>query len=297
MPFKMQGIIAAMVTPFTKNGEQVDYAKIGGVADALIKAGVSGLFPGGTTGEGSLQTIEEREGLLEETIDVVGKRADVIAHTGAPDYWTTLQLTEHAAESGAKAAAIITPGFYKYDDRGLVEYYATIAKAVAPFPIVLYNLPGFTGNNLSAEVIVRLAEAQDNIVGIKDSSGNMTDLSRILVSVPKKFQVCNGCDPFGYQALLAGADGAVSGTANVAAEIYVKVYKDVQAGKLKAAWKAQTQLIALCEVLQYGNHLGRFKEAMRLRGIDGGYVRPPQRELSAAEKKQLAKAMEAAGLI
>jgi 4-hydroxy-tetrahydrodipicolinate synthase len=297
MRFKLSGIIPAMVTPFTKDGEQVDYAKVAPIAEKLIQFGAKGIFVAGTTGEGFLLTPEEREGLLEEVIDTVGKRAMVIAQTGAAEYWTTLQLTEHAAKAGASAAGIIAPFFYRYDDEAIYAYYAKLAGAMKGYPIILYNLPGCAGNSISPDVTMRLADKFDNIVGIKDSSGDMSHLSLLLARAPKGFQVCNGCDPYGFQAYVAGASGAVSGTANVAGDLLVKVFDLVAAGKLTAAWKAQEKVIQLCEVLQYGRHLALFKEAMRLRGVDAGYVRSPQRELNAAEKKKLEAAMREAGLL
>jgi 4-hydroxy-tetrahydrodipicolinate synthase len=204
----------------------------------------------------------------------------VIAQTGAAEYWTTLQLTEHAAKAGASAAGIIAPFFYRYDDEAIYAYYAKLAGAMKGYPIILYNLPGCAGNSISPDVTMRLADKFDNIVGIKDSSGDMSHLSLLLARAPKGFQVCNGC-----------------GTANVAGDLLVKVFDLVAAGKLTAAWKAQEKVIQLCEVLQYGRHLALFKEAMRLRGVDAGYVRSPQRELNAAEKKKLEAAMREAGLL
>ncbi|MBI1320827.1 MAG: hypothetical protein GC168_18030 [Candidatus Hydrogenedens sp.] len=297
MRFKLNGIIPAMVTPFTKDGEQVDYAKVGPVVERLIGFGAKGLFVCGTTGEGFLLTPEEREGLLEEVIETAGKRVSIIAQTGAAEYWTTLQLTEHAAKAGASAAGIITPFFYRYDDEAIYNYYAKIATAMKGFPIVLYNLPGNAGNFLSPALTMRLANDFDNIVGVKDSSGDMSHLSMLLTRAPKGFQVCNGCDPFGFQSFVAGACGAVSGTANVCGDLYVKLFDLVQAGNLKAAWKAQMKLVELCDVLQYGRNLALFKEAMRLRGIDPGYVRPPMRELTKDEKKKLEAALRAANLL
>lgn len=296
MKFKVEGIISAMVTPFTKNGEFVDFDKVGPLADWLVKRGASGLFPCGTTGEGSLLSTEERMTIAEEVVQAVGKKATVIMHTGSIDTATTIELTKHAQACGAKGAAIVAPGFYGYDDLAIELYYKAIAKAVPGFPILLYNIPGCAKNYIKPEITMKLAEI-DNIVGIKDSTGDMQQLTRLLAHAPADFNVINGVDDYGYQAFLAGAKAAVSGTSNAVIDLYLGVYNNLKKGDLKKAWAWQIKQAEACRIFEYGRMSATMKEGMRLRGFDAGYCRPPQRELTAAEKKTLAKKMEAAGLI
>jgi len=294
--FKPKGIISAMVTPFTKGGAYVDLDKVAQVAERLVKEGAHGLFPCGTTGEGMLLGVEERKEVLNEVIATVGKKTDVIAHTGTFELASTIELTAHAAAQGARAAAIVTPGYYGYDDIALTLYFRSLAAAVAPFPIMLYNIPGCARNALTPELVLELAQVE-NIIGIKDSSGDMKYLTRLLAEAPKDFAVVNGADEFGFQAFVAGAAGAVSGTSNVVLDYYLGIYDNVKAGNLKKAWQYQVTLEKACRIFQYGRMSAIFKEGMRLRGLDAGAVRPPQRELTAAEKKSLAKAMIDAGII
>lgn len=297
MKFKADGIISAMVTPFTKGGEYVDYDKVGALAQFLVKAGVHGLFPCGTTGEGMLMSPVERMEVLEEVVTAVGGKTLIIAHTGAFDLGTTIDLTRHAQACGADAAGIVAPGFYGYDDMSLEAYYRSIAKAVKGFPVLLYNIPGCAKNVLSPDLVLRLAESVENIVGIKDSSGDMASLTRLLGGAPKGFHVINGADDYGYQAFLASAPAAVSGTSNVVWDVYLAVYNNLKKGDLKKAWKAQVVLEKMCRVLEYGKKTAIFKEGLRLRGFDAGYVRAPQRELTNAEKKRLAQDLATAGII
>jgi len=296
MSTKLHGIISAMVTPFTRGGEFVDFDKIGPIAAHLVKQGAGGLFVCGTTGEGMLLSSDERKEVLEEVIATVGKKTAVVAHTGALDTATSIELTLHAAEAGAQCAAVVAPGYYAYDDASLKTFYRDVAKAADGFPILLYNIPGCARNALSAELVLELAEI-DNIVGMKDSSGSMIYLTRIIGNAPRSFQVINGADEYGFQAFVSGTDAAVSGTSNVVVDIYNKVYQNVKKGNLKKAWAEQVKLEQACRIFEYGRMISIFKEGMRLKGVDAGFVRPPQRELSAAEKRNLAKAMESAGLL
>lgn len=297
MKFDVNGIISAVVTPFTKGGEFVDFDKVAPLAEHMVKKGAAGLFPCGTTGEGHLCSTDERKTILEETLQGAGKKAKVIAHTGAMDTATTIELTQHAQEAGAYAAAVVTPCFYGYDDAALEQFYKSIAKAVPDFRIVLYNIPSCAKNSLSAELIHKLATGHKNIVGIKDSSGSMPLLTRLFGQAENGFAVINGSDEQGFQALMAGGKAVVSGSSNAYIDLYVDVYKNVVKGNLKKAWQAQLRLEKATRLFTYGGGLAALKEIMRQRGFDPGYVRPPQRELNAAEKKRIAKGLAEQGLI
>lgn len=297
MKFRLEGVIPAMLTPFTKNGAMVDYDKACALAHHLADQGVQGVFPCGTTGEGMLMTLAERRKLIEEVVAAAGKRIKVIAHTGAFDTATTIELTRHAREAGAFAAGVVTPGFYTLDEPALYAHFKAVAKALTGFPILLYNIPGCVKNVLSPKLIIRLATEFENVVGLKDSSGDMCALSRTLVGAPQRFHVINGTDEYGFEALVAGAKGSVSSTANVVPELFLGVFDNVRKGDLKKAWQFQIRVSRACGMLQYGRMPAYYKEGLRLRGFDPGYVRPPLRELTASEKKALAKEFAAEGLI
>ena len=297
MKFSLQGVIPALLTPFTRNGKHVDYDKACALADRLAGQKAHGIFPCGTTGEGPLMTVEERKKLVEELVKAVAKQLKVIAHTGAFDTATTVELTRHARDVGACAAGVVAPGFYTHDDAALYAHYRAVAKAVPSFPILLYNIPGCVKNVLKSNLVLRLFEEFENIVGVKDSGGDITALNRILAGAPQHVSVINGVDEYTYQAYLAGAKGSVSSTANVAPELFLAIFDNVKKGDLKRAWLAQTRLSEVCGVMQYGRSAAYYKEALRLRGFDAGYVRPPLLELPAGQKKRLVIGMKSAGLI
>lgn len=297
MNFRVEGIFPALLTPFTKGGKSIDFEKAIALAERLAKQGVHGIFPCGTTGEGMLQSVAERKQLIAELVKAVGKKLKVIAHTGAFDTATAIELTEHAHEVGAFAAGVVTPGFHGYDNAALKTHYVAVAKSVPKFPILLYNIPGCARNAISPGLVFDLAEECDNVVGMKDSGGSIVNLNAVLMGAPKNFSVINGVDEYTYQAYCAGAAGSVSSTANVVPELFLGIYKAVKEGNHKQALKVQHQLTQACGMFQYGAMVGYYKEALRIRGFDPGYVRPPQRELTKDERKALEKGMKKAGLV
>ncbi len=297
MKICFEGIFPALLTPFTKGGRDVDYDQACGLATWLADRGVHGLFVAGTTGEGPLMSVAERKRLLEGVVKAVGKRIKVIAHTGCFDTASTIELTRHAAETGAVGAGVVAPGFFAYDDEALFRHYKSVADSVKGFPVLLYNIPGCARNELSIPLVLRLAQSVENIVGMKDSGGNLAQMGLLLGRRPANFSVISGVDECSMQALASGANGCVSSTANVVPELFLSIFTNVRKGDLSKAWKSQVTLGETCALFGYGRMIARYKEGVRLRGFDAGFVRPPQRELTTAEKKTLVAGMRAAGFI
>ena len=297
MHFKLSGILPALLTPFTRGGIKADHEKACAFASTLADRGVDGLFVCGSTGEGLLMSLEERKQLAKEIIDAVGKRISVVIQTGCLDTAGTIALTRHARDAGAFAVAVYTPAFYSYDERALFDHFQRVAKAAPEVPLLLYNIPRFTGNALSSTLIAELAQKVDSVVGLKDSSGELAHLSRVIATAPKGFTMLNGADDLSYQAYLTGAAGTVAMTANVAPELFLSIFNGVKEGNLKRALKDQRRLAEVMEALGHGQLIAAYKEAIRLQGYDVGHVRPPQRELSPSEKKDLAKVLGKVGLI
>ncbi len=297
MQFKFEGVVPALLTPFTQGGKSVDYDRAAGFAEFLAKRGIHGLFVCGTTGEGPLMTLDERKRLLETVVKAVGRKVKVIAHTGCFDTLSTVELTRHAQEAGAHAAGVFAPGFFGYDDEALKRHFKAVANSAKKLPILLYNIPGCAKNALSANLIVDLANSVDNIVGMKDSSGSIQHFNNVLIHAPNGFVAINGVDEYSMQALVAGGSGIVASTANVLPELFLSIFNNVKTGNLKKAWASQAKLSQACGTFRYGAMVSRYKEGVRLRGFDPGFVRPPQRELTNAERRTLAKEMQETGLI
>jgi 4-hydroxy-tetrahydrodipicolinate synthase len=293
----MEGVYPAMLTPFTQGGKEVDYDRACELATRLADQGVQGILACGTTGEGLLMSIEERKTLVKEILDAVQDRLTVLTQTGSLNTAWAVELTEHAAISGADGAAVVAPPYYEYDEKALIQYYTTIAKAVPGFPVFLYNIPARSGNALTVHLVLDLIESAGNIVGIKDSGGDMQAHSALLSQAPRGFTVFNGTDEYTFQSLFSGAKGSVSSTANVFPDLFLSLYQAVQDRDIDKAWRQQGLLNQVCQVFGYGRTWAYYKEALRFLGFDGGAVRPPQRELLAEEKTFLATEMHGLGLI
>lgn len=295
--FELEGVIPAMLTPFTKGGKTVDCERAVSLASRLAKQGVHGVFLCGTTGEGLLMTLEERKKLLEIILKSVGNQIKVIAHTGCLDLLSTCELTEHAASIGAYAAGVVAPGFYSYDENALWNYYKLIADSVPGFPILLYNLPSCAKNVLSPALVAKLANEIENIVGIKDSGGVLQAQHQMIIETREDFVVINGCDEFTFHAVMGGARGSVSSTANVIPEVFLSIFNAVKKGDFKKALQHQKLLTRATQVFHYGAMVAYYKEGLRLRGFEAGSVRPPQRELTTIEKKEFKRQLDELGLL
>lgn len=291
MKFTLNGITPAMLTPFKKGGEKIDFDKACALAERLAKTGVHGLFINGTTGEGMLMTLDERKEVLEELIAAVGKKVKIIAHTGCLDTAGTIELTCHARDAGASAVAVVTPGFFAYDDDALYRHFAHVAKKADGIPILAYNIPQCAINVLSPKLIIRLSEI-DSIVGLKDSKGDLTQMADVIAGVPKGFNVINGSDPLTLQSYITGANGSVSATSNVVPKLFLSIYDNFQKGNIKKAAALQRKVHGVRTMVACGKGPGRYKEALRLAGFDAGYVRMPGREPSQKEKRAMAEAFE-----
>ena len=225
MVFKPKGVMPALVTPLTDDGNKIDKSRIKTLVDSVIDGGVSALVPCGTTGEFQNLSLNERKKTIETVIDHTNGRVPVIAATGHSSTKTTIELTQHAKNVGAEAALVVTPYYHKPTDRGIYEHYRILAEAV-DLPIILYNIPQATGVNLSWQMVEDLVEIP-NIIGLKDSSGELRYMLSVLEKTSTKFSVLCGHDEVVLPALAAGASGMILASANIIADIWVELYKAI----------------------------------------------------------------------
>lgn len=270
----IKGVIVPTLTPFDANGA-VDTDKIEPLIQFLLERGVKGLFPAGTTGEGVLLSADERKQVAEATVNAAQGAVPVIIHTGAITTQETLELTRHAQDIGASAVAIVTPYYFMLADEALEQHYRTVIEAFPEMPIYLYNIPQCAGNRLSLDLVIRLASSYDNVVGLKDSSGDLQTLFATNLLHDGQFNTAIGPDESILAGVAMGLDAAVSGHANVVPEMVVGIYDAVVAGKIDEAQKLQRQFNRVRSALSDPRGLSIWKGVLAYRGVPLGGVRPP----------------------
>ncbi len=210
----LRGCATALVTPFHKDGS-IDDECFKKLVERQIKNGVKLLVPCGTTGESVTMDDAERLHVIRMTVEVANKKdARVIAGTGGNNTAAAIDFTRKAREAGADAALVVAPYYNKPTQEGLFAHFSEIAKSVKNFPVVLYNVPGRTCSNISAETTLRLTEKYENIVATKEASGNFSQIMEIIAGRPKNFKVFSGDDATTLPLISLGADGLVSVCAN-----------------------------------------------------------------------------------
>lgn len=284
----LRGVIVPILTPMTNEGI-LWLDAFEPLVEFLIASKVAGLFPCGTTGEGPLLTRKERCQVAETVVKLARGRVPVIIHTGAVTTEKALYLTRHAQNIGADAVAIIPPYFYHLSDEVLIKFYGQIATAVPDFPIYLYNYPAVSNNDISLNVLERLSAEYPNIMGIKDSSGNLEMLKAIKALRGKRFSTAIGTDRLIATCVLQGADACVSGNSNVVPELVVDLFNASAAGDVATAQALQQTLDAFRIILKDGQDLSLFKALLAERGIQVGSVRSP---LIRASSEQIAECVQ-----
>lgn len=289
MIFTAKGIIPAMVTPMDKHGK-VNKIALRRLTNFLIDGGVHGLFPVGSTGEWYGLTLEQKKEVIETVIDETNGRIPVYAGTGAITTKDTVEITKMAAAAGVEAVSVLTPVFITPNNDELYEHYKTVASSV-DIPVLLYNNPGRTGINLDVELVKRLSKI-DNIIGIKDSSGDMTLTGEYIRRTGDDFCVLAGRDTLILSTLVYGGNGAITATANIAPKIPVKIYEEYLKGNLKKALEAQYELFPLRLAFSLGSFPVVMKEGLKMVGIDVGPTLKPIEEMTEDNRAKLKKVLQ-----
>ena len=243
----MRGCATALVTPYRNDGS-IDDACFQKLCERQIKNGVNMLVPCGTTGESVTMDEAERLHVMTLAIEVAKRlKAHVIAGTGSNNTSATIDFTRKAREAGADAALIVAPYYNKPTQEGMFAHFSEIAKSVKGFPIMLYNVPSRTASNISAVTTLRLAAAYDNIVAIKEASGDYSQVSHIIDGRPKNFKVFSGDDSSTLPLISLGADGLVSVCANEIPKETSKMVEHALNGSFHFARKIHYQIMPLME--------------------------------------------------
>ena len=294
MAFQPKGIIPAMVTPLTSDGK-INVESLRKLTNHLIDGGVHGLFPVGSQGEFYALTFEEKKRTIEVVVEEARGRVPVYAGTGAITTREAISLTKMAESAGASAVSVVTPFFIRPTEAELMEYYVAIAKATR-LPILLYNNVARTGVNISADFVVRASKV-DNIVGVKDSSGDMTLTAEYIRRAGETFSVLAGRDTLIYGTLCYGGKGAIAATANVAPKMIVEIYEAFKAGDMKRSLDAQFRLAPLRLAFDLGTFPVVIKEALTLIGIEAGPAIAPVGAMKPEARAELKGVLKNMGLL
>ncbi|RMH04844.1 MAG: 4-hydroxy-tetrahydrodipicolinate synthase [Nitrospirae bacterium] len=287
------GSLVAIVTPF-RHG-RIDEPAFRELIEFQIANGTHGIVPCGTTGESATLSPQEHERMVALTVEAVNHRVPVLAGTGSNSTEEALAFTKHAKVAGADGALLITPYYNKPTQEGLFRHYATIAEAV-DLPMVLYNIPSRTGVNLLPATVARLAKLP-NIVGIKEGSGSLQQVSEILYQCGGDFTVLSGDDPLTLPMMALGAKGVITVTANIAPRDMAAMVNAALDGKMDAARQLHFKLAPLFSALFYETNPIPVKTALAMMNKIDGEVRLPLTPMAPDTRERLRKVLTAYGLI
>jgi dihydrodipicolinate synthase/N-acetylneuraminate lyase len=290
------GVIPAIPTPFTNDGREVDVDALRRVVRHVVDGGVQGIMTTGGTGEFPHLSREERRLVTEVVVAEAAGAVKVFAGTSACSTWEAIELTEDAAAAGADAAILTPPFYFGIPDEMLFRHFADLAAADV-LPVVVYNNPLYTGNNLSPALIAELMELE-NVVGLKQSNDDLGQLVEALRLADHTGRaLCTGIDSQFYAALCVGARGIFSTAAAIVPAAMVRLYELVQEGDHDGALAQHRALQPLNRFLEYDpGYVSPTKEALRLLGLDCGPVRRPLPDFPASERGALQAALEGLGV-
>ncbi len=282
----LNGMFVPGVTPFTRSG-RLDVKALRACVRFWLEGGVSGLVPCGSNGEAPYLSRQERMKVIETVMDEANGKVPVIAGTGSMSTQETITFTKDAADLGADAALVVTPFYFKLSNKEIHEHYRTLSENV-DIPIVVYNVPKFTGVSLEPTLIHELAAENEKIIGVKDSSGNIGTVTETVRLTGTKISVLAGTADVTLPTLQSGGRGAVIAVGNAFPTLCSRLYRAFKNGRYEEASRLQNRMSFANEVLvKRFNQISAIKEAMRLQGLAGGYPRKPVLPLNGEERKTL----------
>ena len=291
----LNGIFPPVTTPFLD--DKVAYDKLASNIEKYGRTSLKGIVVLGSNGEYVSLSEEEKRKVVETVVQATPDHMSVIAGTGCESTRETIRLTADCAALGAHAALVVTPHYFggKMSDAALIKHFTTVADN-SPIPILLYNVPQFTHVNLTVNVVAQLS-GHPNIIGVKDSTGNVIELGEFLNQVDSDFSILVGTASALYGALTLGCVGGVLALANVAPQICVRIYQLVQEGKFEEAKKLQLKMIPVNKAVTATYGVPGLKAAMDMLGYFGGDPRPPLLPSSEKEKSEIREILKKADLL
>ncbi|NKE06437.1 MULTISPECIES: 4-hydroxy-tetrahydrodipicolinate synthase [Mesobacillus] len=279
-------VSTAMVTPFDHKGH-IDFAKTTQLVNHLIDNGTDSLVVAGTTGESPTLSKEEKIALFQHVVKVVDKRVPVIAGTGSNNTYATIELTKKAEEIGVDAIMIVAPYYNKPNQEGLYQHFKAAAEATT-LPVMVYNIPGRSVVNILPETVIKLAEIP-NVVAVKEASGDLNAMAKIIANTPEDFLLYSGDDGLTLPVLAIGGTGIVSVASHVIGNEMQAMVDAFFSGRNADAAKMHQRLLPVMEGLFAAPSPAPVKTALQLKGLDVGSVRLPMVPLTEQERSAVAK--------
>ena len=286
---KIGRLITAMVTPFNAKGE-VDYKQAQKLAKALIDSGSDGLVVTGTTGERPTMTDEEQLDLFSAVREAVGKKGTIIAGSGGNCTRESIAMTQEAARRGVDAALLVVPYYNKPMQEGMYQHFKAVS-ASTDLPCILYNVPGRTVVNITPETVIRLSKI-DNIIGIKEASGNLEQIAKIIQGTRKDFLVWSGNDSDTFPVMAMGGYGVISVASHLVGKQIQEMIQQIVKGKMKEAAATQMRLLPLINALFIVSNPMPIKYALNHVGFNVGKPRLPLTEPDAKSAKIIEDALK-----
>lgn len=292
----LRGCATALVTPFTSSGA-VDEKRLRELIEYQMAGGVRVLVPCGTTGESVTMSDEENQLVIRTTVELAQGRAKVIAGTGSNATAVSIARSQTARALGVDGVLTVAPYYNKPTQEGLYAHFRAIAEAIEGLPVVIYNVPGRTSSNISAETTLRLARDVENIVAVKEASGNLSQIMEILRGRPEGFRVISGDDALTLAMIALGADGLISVASNEAPELMSRMNDLALAGNWDEARALHYRLLPLMEANFIESSPGPVKAALALMGLIEENLRLPLVPVQEKTRARMREVLIEAGLL
>ncbi|HYK82602.1 MAG TPA: 4-hydroxy-tetrahydrodipicolinate synthase [Gemmatimonadales bacterium] len=291
----LRGCGTALVTPFTATGE-VDEGRFKALVERQLAGGVGLLVPCGTTGEAATLTPGEQARVIALTVEAARGRAKVVAGVGSNATAATIERAHAARAAGADGILVVAPYYNKPTQPGLSAHFRAVAAAVAGCPVVLYNVPGRTASNISAATTLALARDVENVVGIKEASGDLAQIMAILRERPPGFRVLSGDDAVTLPLMALGAEGIVSVVSNEVPDLMTRLVDRAEQGDWAEARKLHYRLLPLMEANFLESNPGPVKAALALMGLGAEHYRLPLVPVQEQTRARLRAVLHELGL-
>lgn len=296
---KFTGVICPMITPFTVDG-LIHREGVRNLVDFLSGKNVDGLFVCGTFGLGPALTNEERKKVTEYVMESVNERLDVIVQVGSANLESTLELAKHAEDVGADAVASTPPFYYRYDDESILFFFQKLVSHVN-IPVFVYNIPSRVGYDISTQLLGKLVDI--GVSGMKDSGNDILKSYEYIYTVKEKksdgenFSFLIGTEALMLPAVVAGADGCVSGLSNIYPEAVVKLYHLIKDGKIVEAVDMHFKIVKARRLIESTGYIQLCYEILKLRGVDAGYPKPLLKRFPTQQAEEIKRKLEGIGLL